>query len=110
MQKTGMENFNNYYYSDIIEYIDKNHVVKNEIMFMIIYVYMLDIMDENVYSCALKMDDITFDNIIITMELFLTALIIIIFIIYFVYIRNINNDCKKFIRIRKVFKVCKAND
>ena len=108
--KTGMENFNNYYYNDIIEYIDKNNVVQNEVMFMIIYIYIMDVMNENVRSCVLKMNEITFDNIIFTMELFLIALIIIIFIIYFVYIRNINNDCKKFIRIKKVFKICKVNE
>ena len=108
--KTGMESFNNYYYDDIIEYIDDNNVVQNEIMFMIIYVYMMDVMNENVHSIILKMDDIALNYILTTMELFFIVLFIIVFIIYYVYIRNINYDCKKFMRIKKIFRVCKVNE
>ena len=108
--KIGMENFNNYKYSDIIQFIDNNDVIQNEIMFLIIYTYMIDIMNDNVHSSIFLMNSKTLNNIIITISSFFVALIIMFVIIFIVYIWKINKDSKKFIRIRKVFKICKLNE
>ena len=108
--KTGMENFKNFKYTDIIEFIDNNQVIKNIIMFMIIYIYIIDIMYGNVKSSILRMTDKTKYNIFATIISFLLMLIFVMIIIFIVYIRNINKDSKKFIRIRKVFKLCKVNE
>ena len=108
--KVDMENFNNYNYNDIIEFVDKNDIKENQIMFLIIYVYLMDIMSQNVQECIILMTYQIFKNIIITMILFLIALIIIIIIIFVIYIHNINHDCKKFLRIKKVFRICRVDE
>ena len=108
--KVDMENFNNYNYNDIIEFVDKNDIKENQIMFLIIYVYLMDIMSQNVQECIILMTYQIFKNIIITMILFLIALIIIIIIIFVIYIHNINHDCKKFLRIKKVFRICGVDE
>ena len=41
---------------------------------------------------------------------FISILIILTFTIFFIYIRNLDNDCKKFIQVKKVFKICNIND
>lgn len=50
------------------------------------------------------------DNIIISALIYAAMLIILIFILFFVYFRNINSDYKKFIQVKKVFKVCNINE
>ena len=108
--KKGMENFQNYNYSDIIEFIDKRQVIKNVIMFMIIYIYIMDIMYSNVKSSIIRMTSKIKYNINITIISFLLFLIFVVSITFIVYIRNINKDSKKFMRIRKIFKLCKVNE
>ena len=108
--KIDMGNFRNNKYSDIIEFFDKNNVIENQIMFLIIYVYLMDIMSENVQTSLILITEQLHINVIISMIIYVIALIIIIIIIYIVYIRNINNDCKKFARIKKVFKICKIDE
>ena len=107
--KTSMENFQNNKYNDIIEFIDNNDVDKNEITFLIVYYYIMDIMYENIKSSIMLMDDKMNNNITLTILSSLAVLLFIIFMIYFVYIRNVNKDCKKFIHVSKIFKICKTN-
>ncbi len=107
--KTSMENFQNNKYNDIIEFIDNNDVDKNEITFLIVYYYIMDIMYENIKSSIMLMDDKMNNNITLTILSSLAVLLFIIFMIYFVYIRNVNNDCKKLIHVSKIFKICKIN-
>ena len=107
---TDMQNFNNNNYTQIISFIEEKEIVKNEIMYLIIYIYVMDIMHQNVKSSILGIFEQTNFNIIITNSIFLAILIISIFIIYIVYIQNINNDSIKFIHIRKIFKICNLNE
>ena len=107
--KTSMEFYQNNEYNDIIEFIDENNVVKNEIMYLIIYSYIMDIMYQNINASTLKMDYILDLDITIFFVYMLIALLILIITIHLVYFRNVNNDCKKFIHISKIFKVCDAH-
>ena len=107
--KTSMENFINYNYTDIIESIDKNGVVKNEIMYSIIYIYMTDIMYQNIKTSIKLMGYKMENNINITIASSLAILLFLIISIYYVYIRNMNNDCKKFIHVSKIFKICNTD-
>ena len=107
--KTSMEYFENKEYNDIIKYIDEHNVVKNEIMYLIIYNYVMDIMYQNIKSALLIMDHILYLNInYFSISLFIVLLFLIISI-NLVYFRNVNKDCKKFIHISKIFKVCNTN-
>ena len=108
--KVDMENFNNYKYSDIIEFVEKLNLIKIQVMFLTIFVYLMDIINENVQASILSMTNKIFNNIIISMTLYLIALIFIISTIFIVYIRNINNDCKKFLRVIKIFQICKLDE
>ena len=108
--KVDMENFNNYKYSDIIEFVEKLNLIKIQVMFLTIFVYLMDIINENVQASILSMTNKIFNNIIISMTLYLIALIFIISTIFIVYIRNINNECKKFLRVIKIFQICKLDE
>ena len=53
--KTEMENFKNIKYNDIIESIEKENIIKNQIMYLIIYIYIMDNINKNVNSAGLAM-------------------------------------------------------
>ena len=108
--KILMENFKNNKYGDIIDFIDKYKIVQIEIIYLITYVYLLDIIYQNIQSSTLGIMNIIHSNIVTFGLIYLFLLIFLLIFIYFVFIRNIHNDTKKFIHIRKVFKVCNINE
>ena len=110
MIKIEMENFSNNKYSDIIDFFGKYNVLQNEIIYLILFIYIMNIMYENVRSCVLLITSKTSYNIMITMSTFFIDFFFMIIIVFLVYVRNINKDCKRFIKIRKIFKVCKINE
>ena len=107
--KTSMEFYQNHEYSDIIKFIDEHNVVKNEIMYLIIYTYIMDIMYQNIIAATLNMNYIMDLDITICFVYIFIVLLILIISINLVYFRNVNNDCKKFIHISKIFKVCNTH-
>ena len=107
--RKGMESFKNFYYSDIIEYIKEIDVIKIDFMYITLYIYILDQTLQTIKHIFLSMMDEFGKKIIITNIIVYPLLFALIFISFFLYIRNINNDCKKFIHIRKIFKVCNTN-
>ena len=108
--KTIMEKFKNFNYNEIILFFNKNEIITIEITFLITYIYIMDLLSNNVQISVLTMMKRMKNNIIRTAILFYFLLIFIILIIIFVYVRNIKADCKKFIFIKKVFKVCNINE
>ena len=108
--KVLMENYTNDTYNNIIKFISENLIVKIEIIFLITYVYLINIIYENTEQFILTMMSRIEYNIMINIFLFIIALIIIVLILFFVYIKNVSNDCKKFINTKKVFKVCNINE
>jgi hypothetical protein len=108
--KVIMENFKNENYNDILEFIGQNDIVKIEIIFLITYRYLIDIIFENIYSFTDAMSKRINFFVIAHFFIFISVLIMIILIIFFIYVKNVNNDCKKFIQANKVFKVCNTNE
>jgi hypothetical protein len=108
--KVIMENFKNDNYNDILEFIGQNDIVKIEIIFLITYRYLIDIIFENIYSFTDAMSKRINFFIIAHFFIFISVLIMIILIIFFIYVKNVNNDCNKFIQANKVFKVCNTNE
>ena len=108
--KIYMENFSSYEYNDIIEFIFKNDIIKVEIIYLITDIYLINVINNNIKIFILAILNEIEKQIIITILSFLLVLIILIVSILFIYIRNVNNDCKKFILIKKVFKVCNINE
>jgi hypothetical protein len=102
----AMESFNNRNYSNIIEYINQKDILKIDIMYMTLYIYILDNTLNNIKNAVLLMIKKIGKRMIITYTISYPLLFASIFVIFFVYVRNINNDCNKFINIRKIFKVC----
>ena len=105
-----MENFYNINYSDIINFINDINIVKIEIIFQITYVYLFDFMYTNIQTSIREMMNKLYFSIIASGIAFLLMILFLIFIVCFIYVRNIEHDCKKFIRIKKVFKVCNINE
>ena len=110
--KNIMENFNNNdSYDGIIKSINSNDDIgRIEIIFLITYTYLIDIINTNIKIMIITMMEKLGNNIIITALIYLAMLIIFTFVLYFVYLRNINSDFKKFIQVKKVFKVCNTNE
>ena len=108
--KIGMENYNNKQYSDIINFMDQYEIYKIEILYLLTYVFLLDILNQNVESAMMLMSYKMKDNIIITMIILIILLIFFIFFTFFIYLRNVNNDSQRFIQIKNILKVCNINE
>ena len=105
-----MENFDNLTYQNIILFFNEYTIIKIELIYLLTYIYLVEMMNKNFKSFTKEIMDILETNIISTSFAFFSLLILLIIIIASIYIRNVNNDCKKFILIRKVFKVCNLNE
>jgi hypothetical protein len=107
--KKGMESFKNVNYKDIIEFLNQKNVIKIDVMYMIVYIYLIELMHKNIKKTIVMMISKIGDFILITNLISFPIVICLIFTIFFVYVKNVNNDCKKFIHIRKIFRVCNTN-
>ena len=105
-----MENFDNLTYKNIVLFFYENRIIKLEVIYLITYIYLVEMMNKNFKYFISEMINILGTNVISTAVAFFILLVLLIIIIFFIYIRNVNNDCKKFIQIRKVFKVCNLNE
>ena len=108
--KIVMENFTNIDYNDIIEYFVNIDIVEIEIIYLITYTYLLDLMSENIKHLIIEVMETMKNRITVSSFIFFILLVILIFIIYFLYIRNVSKDTMHFIHIRKVFKICNTNE
>ena len=108
--KLSMINFKNYEYNDIIEFIDKYEIYKIEMMYLLTYVYMLDLLNQNIQLSMIIMTNKMKRDINVCLVIVLILVIILIFLTFFIYIRNVKNDCKNFIHIRKLFRVYNTNE
>ena len=105
-----MENFDNLTYQNIVLFFNEYEIIKIEIIYLITYVYLVEIMNKNINLFTQQIINMLGKYVISTSITFFSLLVLLIIIIYAIYIRNVNNDCKKFIQVRKVFKVCNFNE
>jgi len=105
-----MENFDNLTYQNIILFFNEYEIIKIEIIYLLTYIYLFEMINKNFISFTKEIMDILGTKVISTTILFFSLLFLLVIIIVTTYIRNVNNDCKKFIQIRKVFKVCNLNE
>ena len=105
-----MENFANLEYENIILFIIEYEIIKIEIIYLITYIYLVEMVNQNIITFILEMMNLLGKNITSTSIIFFFLLIFLLLIIYIIYIRNINNDYRKFLQIKKVFKICNLNE
>ncbi len=108
--RVSMENFENSKYSKIIDFIDEYEIYKIEIMYFLTYIYLLDILNENVQNCMIAMGYELEKNISLTGLMFVILLIFFSFIVSCIYIRSVNKDCNNLNNIKKVFRVCNTHE
>ena len=108
--KLYMENFNYNEYNNIIQFFYQNQIIQIEVIFLITDIYLIDILKENIKLFILAILAKIRKYLIISFTSFILILIILVIDILFIYIRNVDNDCKKFILIQKVFKICNTNE
>ena len=108
--KLSIINFKNYEYNDIIEFIDKYEIYKIEIMYLLTYSFWLDFLNQNVQQSMIIMTNKMKRDINVCLVIVLILVIILILLTFFIYIRNVKNDCKNFIHIRKLFRVYNSNE
>jgi len=108
--KIAMEDFKNKKYSDLVDFICDINIIKIETVFLITYAYLFDIMYTNIKSCVKSMITGIKNNIIMTSIIYVSLLAFLIISIFFIFIRNVHNDSKHLIKIKKIFKVCNINE
>ena len=108
--KVSMENFENSKYSKIIDFMEEYEIYKIEIMYFLTYIYLLDILNQNVQNCMIAMGYNLENNIKITGSILFILLTFFLIIVSFIYIRNVNKDCKNLLHIKKVFRVCNTHE
>ena len=104
------QNFKKGNYTEIINFIAYNNFAGIEIIFFIVYVYLLDILNSNIQIILGNILNEINNKIDILGIMFIIGFLHLIFSIFFTFTRNINNDCKNFIQMKKIFKVCNIND
>ena len=105
-----MQNLVNGDYYDIFEFIVYDDMPKIEILYFITYTYLLDLMSINIqylFENILKEKNNKIDILGI---IFLIAYFHLIISVYFSFTRNIDNDCRTFIQMKKIFRVCNINE
>ena len=108
--KIIMEKFKHFNYYEIILFFCENDIVTIQITFLITYIYLMDIMTKNVRLSMLAMMERMNNNIIGSGIIFFSFVLLFLFVVIFVYIKNVNIDYKKFLQVKKIFKVCNTND
>ena len=108
--KNVIEKFSNKNYSDIIQFFNKNQIVEIETIFLIVYYYLLSLMFENTQHSIRSLMKIEKNNIKTSGIIYISMIILLIINVIFIYVRNVNKDTKRFIHIRKVFKICNINE
>ena len=104
------QNFKKGNYTEIINFISYNNFSGMEIIFFIVYVYLLDILNSNIQIILGNILNEINKKIDILGIILIIGFLHLIFSIFFTFTRNINNDCKNFMQMKKIFKVCNIND
>ena len=105
-----MQNMVNSDYVEILLFIVYNDLAGIEIFYFITYTYLLDLMNiniQNIFEDILKEIN---NKIDILGVIFLIAFVHLILSVYFSFTRNIDNECRTFIQMKKIFRVCNINE
>ena len=105
-----MQNFKEQEYSEIINFIRYNNIAGIEIIFSIAFVYLIDLMNSNIQNILGEILYQINNKIDILGIIFIIGFIHLISSIYFAFSRNISKDCRNFIQLKKIFKVCNINN
>ena len=108
--KNLIENFQNGNYNYIINYIKKYSIGKIEITFLFTYTFIMEYSFNNVKIVLLGMENKYSKTNFITGASFILLAIILLLVIKLVYIKNVKNDCNKFLQTKKVFKICDTSE
>ena len=105
-----MQSFESGEYSYIIQFIENNNIPGIQIFFFITYIYLLDIMNENIENVYVYMVNEINSKLDIMGIIFLIAFIQLVISVFAIFSRNMDKDCQNFIQMRKIFKVCNLNE
>ena len=105
-----MQNFKNGNYSETLAFIEDNNLASIQIIFFITYVYLLDLMNNNIQSVYKVLIKKINSRIDIMGIIFLIAFIHLVTSVFFIFRRNLDKDCQNFIQMRKIFKICNINE
>ena len=97
-------------YLDIFEFIIYDDIAGIEVLYFIVYTYLLDLMNINIQNIFENILDEINTKIDILGIIFLVAYAHLIISIYFTFTRNIDNECRTFIQMKKIFRICNINE
>ena len=105
-----MQTFKTGEYSDIVKFIEENNYAAIEIFYFITYIYLLDLMNENIKHAYISLVDNLKKHIDYMGIIFLVAFVQLIISVFLIFHRNMDKDCQSFIQMRKIFKICNINE
>ena len=105
----GIEFYKNNNYKDLINYISKKEVIQIDIIYLTIHKYIIDTIIQNNKEIFILMIHKIGCYIIITNSILYPLIFLLIFVTFFIYIRTVNNEYKRFVHIKKMFKVSNIN-
>ena len=105
-----MQNFVNGDYYDIFGFIIYEDITRIEILYFVTYTYLLDLMNINIQNIFEDILNEINNKINILGIIFLIAYAHLLLSIYFSFTRNVDKDCKTFIQMKKIFRICNINE
>ena len=105
-----MQNMVNGDYGEMILFIVYSDLVSIEILYFITYTYLLDLMNINIQNIFEDILAQINNKIDILGIIFVIAFIHLISSIYFSFTRNVDNECRTFVQMKKIFRVCNINE
>ena len=105
-----MQNFKTGNYTEIIDFISYNNFAGMEIIFFIVCVYLLDLLNTNIQIILLNILVEINNKIDILGIIYIKGFLHLTLSIYFSFTRNINKDCRNFMQMKKIFKICNINE
>ena len=105
-----MQNLRNENYTIIFDILGKSQFKWVENIFLLLHIHILKIMYDNIQNIFFA--DITEIKIKIIWSgiIFLIIFVALDIIILLGFVYNINNECKNFLQLKKIFKVCNINE
>ena len=105
-----MQNFKEEEYFEILLFIIKNDLGGTQILFFITYVFLLDFLNTNIQNIFHEILKQIINKINILGIIFCISFIYLVMSIYFAFFRNINNEYRTFIQMKKIFRVCNISE
>ena len=105
-----MQSFRNENYLIIFDFLDKSQFKWVENIFLLLHIHILKIMYDNIQNIFFADINQIKIKIIWSGIIYIIIIVTLVIIILLGFVYNMNNECKNFLQMKKIFKVCNINE